>query len=285
MRQQPNQPVHQVLILGLLLAALATLAPPARAYHTESQRLVDWTAYTLERNEWRVGILDAEYGIVDQLMVGTYLAPWVLFAATGKTVVNGYIKGRPLTVGPFTASLRANVFYVNAEDIHIPEIIENGNVDGTFLPLSVAASYAFNNDWGLSLEGTYVKIFADAADNTVDANFSGSGAHDNVQIAGQLEWRLTRVTALTLRGRWVPWASPTAIETEATLEAGGRVTVEAAATTPIDNAWQVVPGVAFSWEVLNLHLGMGYGNIFLPGVGLVTGFKYPVPEFNLYFRF
>ena len=274
------------LVLCLVLCLMLCLVPGrAQAYHTDKDRLIDWTAYTLNQNQLRLGVFSLEYGIIDQLMVGTYTIPWVAFAVTGKTVVNGFVKVRPLSIGKLTMSARATVFYVNAQDITILDIFENGNVKATFLPMTVAASYAFDNTWGLTLEGTFVKIFADADGNVQTSDFKGSGAQDNLQLATQLEVRLSRVVALTLRGRWVPWASATAIETTATLDAGGQLDVQAAATMPITNAWAVIPGVALSWGVFNLEVGLGYGNVFLPGIGLVTGNQYPAPELDIYARF
>lgn len=268
-----------------LCLALCLNPGRAHAYHTDKNRLTDWTAYTLNQNQFQMGLFSLEYGIFDQLMVGTYTVPWVAYAVTGKTVVNGLIKVRPLTIGNFTMAGRATVFYVNAQDVTVPDFIEHGNVKATFVPLTLAASYAFSSAWNLSLEGTFVKIFADADGNVQSSDFSGTGAHENLQIASQLELRLSRVVALTLRGRWVPWASATAIETTATLDSGGQLELQAAATTPITNAWAVIPGVALSWGVFNLQVGLGYGNVFLPGIGLVSENRYPAPEFNIYARF
>jgi hypothetical protein len=273
------------LWLAIGLTAFCLVATPARAYHTDKDRLIDYTAYTLNQNEFRLGVVSLEYGIIDELMVGTYTVPWIAFGITGKTFVNGFVKARPLNVGNLTMSARATVFYVNATDISFLDIIENGNVNAIFLPLSVAASYAFSEAWNLSLEGTFVRVFGNAAGNVQPQDFKGSGAQDNLQIATQLEWRISRVTAFTLRGRWVPWASATAIETTVTLDAGGRLEVQAAATTPITNAWVVIPGVALSWSVFNLNVGLGYGNVFLPGIGLVSGNQYPAPELNIFARF
>lgn len=284
-RQQRRRLVAACIALAIICFALCLLPGRAQAYHTDKDRIIDFTAYTLNQNQARLGIFSLEYGIIDQIMVGTYTVPWIAYAVTGKTMVNGFIKVQPLKIGKLAMSLRGTVFYINAQDITILDIFEHGNVKATFLPITAAASYAFNDTWGLTLEGTFVKVFGNADANIQDSDFKGSGAQDNIQLATQIEWRVSRVVALTLRGRWVPWASAAALESTVTLDAGGQLEVSAAATMPITNAWAVIPGVALSWGVFNLEVGLGYGNIFLPGIGLVTGNKYPAPELDIYARF
>lgn len=44
------------------------------------------------------------------------------------------------------------------------------------------------------------------------------------------------------------------------------------------------PGVAFSWEHFNLHLGLGYGNWWLPVIELPLTSAQIIPEFNFYVR-
>ncbi len=295
MRQQRRGKQQRYRLVALCLApaiiclavclALCLAPRRAHAYHTDKDRIIDFTAYTLNQNQFRLGLFSFEYGIIDQIMVGTYTIPWVAYAFTGKTMVNGFVKVQPLNIGKFAMSLRGTVFYINAQDLTILDVFEHGNVKATFLPMTAAASYAFNNTWGLTLEGTFVKVFGNANANIQTSDFKGSGAQDNLQLATQLEWRVSRVVALTLRGRWVPWASATALESTVTLDSGGKLELSAAATIPITNAWAVIPGIALSWGVFNLEVGLGYGNIFLPGVGLVTGNKYPAPELDIYARF
>jgi hypothetical protein len=46
-----------------------------------------------------------------------------------------------------------------------------------------------------------------------------------------------------------------------------------------------IPGVAFSWEHVNLHLGLGYGTWWLPIVELPLTTPQIVPDLSFYVRF
>ena len=46
-----------------------------------------------------------------------------------------------------------------------------------------------------------------------------------------------------------------------------------------------MPGLAFSWANVNLELGLGYGNWWLPVVQLPLPERGLVPEANFYVRF
>lgn len=50
----------------------------ARAYHTQRVRLLDSTAYSLNRREVRIGVMELGYGAIDELQITTYTAPWIL---------------------------------------------------------------------------------------------------------------------------------------------------------------------------------------------------------------
>jgi hypothetical protein len=56
-----------------LFVALTLAAQQASAYHTPRKHITDDTAYTLRDGEIRVGIWKVQYGILDQLSVGTYV--------------------------------------------------------------------------------------------------------------------------------------------------------------------------------------------------------------------
>ena len=77
-----RQPVRKILlvatVLGVMSGALGLSPSSARAYHTYKTRLLNTTAYSLDRREVRLGLMEIGYGIIDQLQVSTYTMPWFL---------------------------------------------------------------------------------------------------------------------------------------------------------------------------------------------------------------
>jgi hypothetical protein len=62
--------------------------------------------------------------------------------------------------------------------------------------------------------------------------------------------------------------------------------------TPLKNTYAFVPGFVFSWARANIKFGVGYGDVFLPGISLVVpgafpraGTPTPVVEFDVFVRF
>ena len=99
-------------------------------------------------------------------------------------------------------------------------------------------------------------------------------------------WLFVKVTAFTLTGRYLPWISDAVVD--------GQVDASDVSTLFFDlqfafedfkNAWNIVAAANFSWKVVNLSVGIGYGDYFIPGMALVIPGPIPVPQFDLFFRF
>lgn len=273
-------------LAGLTLAACLSVAETAQADITPRIRLLDYTAYTLNQWETRIGLFELEFAPLDEVTFGTYLPPWVGYALTGEEMVNGYVKARVLQLGPLAVALRGTVFYVNADDITVRDIIENGSVKSWFVLPNMALSYAFTPDMYLSVEGTYLKTISSTKANVQSSSATGAGIHDNLQLNAQFEYDFSEHVAFTFLARWVPWASPLALESEVQVDPDTHVEADIAwETSNIKNAYALIPGVHLSWGVFHLQVGCGYGNIFIPGVGLVAPKKTVAPQFDIYARF
>ena len=59
------------LVVGVTSAGMGLHPSSARAYHTYEERLLDTTAYSLQRRRVRLGLMQLSYGILDQLQVTT----------------------------------------------------------------------------------------------------------------------------------------------------------------------------------------------------------------------
>jgi len=66
-----------VAVICTMSAGASAVPSKARAYHTYKERLLDTTAYSLERREFRLGAMKLSYGIFKHLEISTYTLPWL----------------------------------------------------------------------------------------------------------------------------------------------------------------------------------------------------------------
>ena len=64
-RQHAVLLVAALLLAGLTSAGMGLHPSSARAYHTYQERLLDTTAYSLQRRRVRLGLMNLSYGILD----------------------------------------------------------------------------------------------------------------------------------------------------------------------------------------------------------------------------
>ncbi|MGB8222116.1 MAG: hypothetical protein WCF10_05990 [Polyangiales bacterium] len=282
--------LRKLLLVGVaasLLGVGAGFAPPsARAYHTYKERLLDDTAYSLSRREARLGLMQLSYGIFDQLQVTTYTFPWILGAIFQEVAPNIELKSTFYDKRKF--ALSASVGFLTGTI----KQTDDTKVRYFVVPVSIAASVRINSAISVHtstrLTGTKFPGGTQAGGNEIE----GALVVNIMQLWGVFEWRLSRVTAFTLTARWVPWASNTVVQGDINIGDNTDGTIEAELRTQLQNAWAIVPGFVFSWARTNLKLGVGYGDLFLPGIGLVVpgafprvGTPTPVVEFDVFVRF
>jgi len=265
--------------------ALSLWSRPAAGYQEQGSERVDRTAYTLKGGELSLGIRTAELGIVDELMIGTYVPTWFAGPVLGEPIPTGFVKLRDPFHGPFALSVRAAAVYVDA-DVLASRYLENPGSTASvwILPLSLAASYRFGKRFSQSVEGTYVGVAA-AGDRAGHASIRGAVTSTNVTLSTLSELRLSRVFALTLLAKLMVYRGDAHVTTEFETE-----TTEVSANLGAEKPYSgvvaaIVPGFSLSFSHVNFELGVGYGNIWLPGVELPIRGRSIVPEGNLYVRF
>ena len=135
-----------------------------------------------------------------------------------------------------------------------------------------------------SLLFTYVFVSAGGAEPS-DASIRGAAGVSNFSLSTLLEVRVTRVLALTLLARVLLHQGSAHVtahfsERSTTIDAdlGARPRSQEFVACAI-------PGVAFSWEHVNLHLGLGYGTWWLPVVELPLTTPQIIPDLSFYVRF
>jgi hypothetical protein len=148
------------------------------------------------------------------------------------------------------------------------------------VPLSVFASAELARRWWLHGEGTYLFANASGTGDLDDAELNGAVTARSAQLGAMLEYRLSRVTSLTLVGRYQVYGGPLVFEGTTQPDARTNVFVEGEMAPRVEHPWQVIPGVAFVWTHVRLALGVGYGNYFVPGIGLAAPDVSVVPDFS-----
>lgn len=258
--------------LGVALA-LALAGRPARAHHTEEQRITDDTAYTLPKGNVRLGVFKQQWGPWNRLALGTYALPWLLRLA------NGHLKWRFYGSDPLSLSVQLG--FARFAPQNVKEAAGSAEID--VAPIELLGSYRFDDHWTLSSGFAYTAVKLKGSYDP--AKLEGLAAVDNLQLLATLEYRLTRVTAFVLAGRYLVLQSTNG-RLSTTLQPDAYTTIElqsVASTNALDFpfAFSVVPSVVFSWRTFNLRLGLGYGNYSVPMLNLVLPNKTVVPDLDV----
>ncbi|MCH2109015.1 MAG: hypothetical protein MK135_06780 [Polyangiaceae bacterium] len=258
----------------------------AYGYNTDKDRQSDFSAFTLRRNQARIGLFQIEYGIFKEWTVGTYTLPWFLIPVTHQFNGSLYSKSRVFYHKGWALSFRSGVFYSRVRDANFGPL-KDGDFDATVLPLTLTVSKVFNERWTLSFESSWIQMILNAGATTVDdANALGAGAQSNLQFALNGEYRVSKVLALNLVTRYLPYVTTALITSSAQLDSFTQAELSVNANLDdVRNAFLIQPGFTLSWKYFNFQLGLGYGNFFVPGLRIAAPARGFVPDLALYFRF
>ena len=282
--------IRHLLLVGLVASILGVgvgLAPgSARAYHTYKTRLLDDTAYSLHRREARLGLMQLSYGILDWLQVTTHTFPWILGTIFQEVAPNVELKST--FYNKRKLALSASVGFLTGTI----KQTDNTKVRYYLVPVALAASVRVHSDISVHLSARMTAADFLSGTQVGGTDIEGAAVVNIAQLWGVFEWRLTRVTAFTLTVRWVPYAGRVTFQGDIDIGDDTAGTIEGEIGTRLKNSYSFVPGFVFSWARANLKLGVGYGDLFLPGIGLVVpgafpraGTPTPVVEFDVFVRF
>jgi hypothetical protein len=268
--------------LTLALVAWTVIASRSGADELDNPR-TDYTAYTRPRGRLAVGPLKIEHGIIDEIMVGTVVPPWLAFPWLGVPVPNAYLKLRSSWWDPVTLSFRGALAFIDGRAI--AELAdENASASAISTTADIDVSWRIDARYSVSVGFDYAHLHA-VGDTTYEATSveGASVAHTySARVFG--EWRLTRVFALSLLVRYLIHQSPVRVRNDSQ---GGAITVsgDLSAESTLRKRWTVVPGVSFLWPRWELCAGVGYGVFYLPMLGLASGKALPDVEFALSYFF
>jgi hypothetical protein len=222
-------------------------------------------------------------GIIDEVMVGTYVAPWLAFPWLDVPVPSAYFKVRSFWDGPFTLALRGGLTYLDATALaHLADSTAQGSAMSYVAEID--GSYKIDCQFTVSLGLDWARIQAVGSAGDQTTSVEGASTAHTYSLRALGEWRLTDVIAVNLLLRYLIYQSP--ISADATSETPA-VTVTESMTAESTNQrrFAAVPGVSFSWTHWELGAGVGYGVFFLPVVGLASAKAWPVIDFNAAYLF
>ncbi len=252
-------------VLGGLL-----VCSTAQAWHTDEERTIDETAYTIPKGKYRVGLYNLDVGILDNLSVGTHHLPWAL------RVFNGNIKWMFYQKNAWALSVRQSVYYTDLERF------TGTPVSVTSAPLEFNVSYRHRGK-PLTLSGGMLFNFI-----RVDGSFGGESvgglsvdagaAVSNLMLVGNIEYRWSRKLAMIGTLRYIA-AQRVAAATNVTTQVDDFTTVEVVGGADVDgedndfalgSAFQISGKLLWSWDIFNIGAGVVIGDLILPG------FNFPV---------
>ncbi|HMI87432.1 MAG TPA: hypothetical protein VK550_25260 [Polyangiaceae bacterium] len=272
------------LVVAVVLA-LGSVSSRAWAYQEKGEERVDYTAYTLRPWELSVGPFKAEAGVPGGLMFGTYLPTWAIGPFVDMTIPTGFVKLRDPFGGPVAASARVTVVYFDARSLAADATQNSGSRAGLLvLPIEATISARYQRYVSQSLLFTYVFASAGGKEPS-DTSIRGAAGVSNFSISTMLEVRVTQVFSLTLLARVLAHQGNAHVTAQFS---EGSTTVDAdlgARPRQREFVACAIPGVAFSWEHVNLHLGLGYGTWWLPIVELPLTTPQIIPDLSFYVRF
>lgn len=274
-----------VIAIGVALAAALAPASPAFAYHDVRTPPVDNTAYTLRQGEFQLGLLFQHAGVFPRVQINTVAAGYALGAFSDVFLPNASIKVQLFDVGD--VSFGADVGFAYAR------FRPSSGTSGTRADLFVLPASAFVSwrpaRWFIgSFDATFawVHSLAGSEDLGTSDELEGVATISTLTFGTNLTFPLTRVFAVYLGGRVLAHQGPATVKSNTRVDTFTTVTVDGNVTIENANlAWQLVPGVFFSWGTFNLRAGVGYGSFFVPRLGMFIPTKTVVPELELAFRF
>ncbi len=268
-----------IIVAGVTSAGMGLVPNSARAYHTYNVRLLDTTAYSLHRRRVRIGLMKLSYGIIDQLQVSTYTMPWILGAIFEDVAPNLELKSTLYNRKRLALSVSAGFLEGTIKQS------DDTKARYFLIPVSVASSVRINPEVSTHFGAFYTAVNGDAEGGD---DIEGAAVIDFLQLWGMLEWRVSRVVALTFTVRWVPYVSDVVVNGSLDVD---NLTIDVALEQNVDelrNAFAVIPGFVFSWDRANIRLGVGYSSFFVEGFFLVVPgdvLSNIAPEFDVFVRF
>jgi len=262
----PIQPVETATVQ----APPAVQPPPPKPIPELDER----TAYMVGKHTLKLGILAFEYGIMQQLSIGSDPPSWALRAVSSVLVPNLHLKLQILDRDPVAVAVLAAGYYASVSQSSF-----SGNVLN--IPLSAFVSVKVHPRITLHAEGAYVYARVFGTGQVTQATLDGAGVARAGQVGLMVQYRVTRIFSLLATGRYqfyladVPLSGSTTIDPYTTGSLSGQY------VPAVQHPWEAIGGFAILWHYVHLTLGAGYGYYFLPGIDIANTRKTVVPDASI----
>jgi hypothetical protein len=252
--------------------------PPAP--HPSDGRSINGTGYTLPQGEIELGPFFMGVGIFDWLTVGTMPAPWIVAPILGGYSVNLSFKGG-IPIGRYVnLGLEIDPLYLNIDTTDTV-------TQGWIVPVNLAGSLHPDTRQSYTLGMRYVAVEG-VNDSKVDnQEIAGTALTRALQVNAQAQYQLTGAVAIYVQGALQVWEQQLQVSGNSQVDDSTSVEVNGeASSTNHARPWYAVVGTHLRFGVVNLRLGVGYGNIFVPRLGMSSRlYQGVVPDFDFYVRF
>jgi hypothetical protein len=267
------------LSLFLALAQAAASTTPAATTSRTLRPLEDYTAFSLEGGQLKLGVLAFEYGITDWLSIGTDPPAWAARLVGPILVPNAHAELALVRQERGRLSAMAAGYYLRLSRV--------SGADGgvVAVPLSLFASAGVTPRNWVHLEGVFNFVRGFGTGDTDRADVEGAITTRSWQLGVMFEHRLLRQLALTLRGRLQVATSPLVLRGDADPDPFTHAEVQVELRPAREHPWAVVAAGTYQWKHAHLRLGVGYGSYFVPGANVVPPYFGIIPDgsFALYF--
>jgi hypothetical protein len=266
---EPVSPIAPVETTTAQAPAPVEAAPPKPIPEIDER-----TAYMVGEHTLKLGILAFEYGILQQLSIGTDPPSWALRALTSVLIPNLHLKFQILDHDPVAVAVLAAGYYGT---------ISKSNFSGNLIniPLSVFVSVKVHPRITLHAEGAYVYARVFGTGDITQASLNGAGAVRAGQLGLMVQYRLTRIFSLTATGRYQFYVSDVPLSGSTTVDPYTTGTLSGQYVPAVQHPWEAIGGVAFLWHYFHLIVGAGYGYYFVPGLDIANTKKTFVPDASL----
>jgi len=260
------EPVETTTVQG---APAVEAAPPKPI-----PQLDERTAYMVGRHKLKLGILAFEYGILQQLSIGTEPPAWILRAFINILVPNLHLKYQLLERDPVAVAVMAAGYYAT---------LDRSNVSGNLVdvPLSLFVSVKVHPRITLHAQGAYVYARVVGTGDVTQASLNGATASRTGQVGLMVQYRLTRIFSLLASGRYQFYTADLPLSGSTTIDPFTTGTLSGQYVPAVQHPWQVVGGFAVLWRYVHLILGAGYGNYFVPGLLIADPKRTIVPDASI----
>jgi hypothetical protein len=237
-------------------------------------RLDERTAYMVGRHKFKLGILAFEYGITQQLSIGTDPPSWALRAWTSVLVPNLHLKFQILDQGPVAVAVQGAAYYAD---------LTWQNFDGNFIdvPLSAFVSVKVHPRITLHAEGAFVFARVFGTGDLTRASLNGATAARAAQLGLMAQYQVNHFFSLLATGRYQVYTADLPLSGSSMTDPYTTASLSGQFVPAVKHPWMAIGGAAFLWRYFRLVAGAGYGYYFVPGLDVPNSRKTVVPDLSI----